>query len=341
MRYVNGQWTMELQMSTGDSVQVSHWAYMTQLLSGTTPPPPTTPSTSDSSQTDNWSWLAGTTWYVPSASLLAYITGPLAQVNVPIGDQTVFDIQGYNGGYFWGQTVVQLSADSGVSGQGTSPSTFALFGSVTPEGDVLVTFTPSDPTQPTTTGQGTMRYVDGQWRIELQMSTGTGLQVSHWAYMTQLPPGTTPPPPVYPSGETWPQANTWSWLANTSWYVPAPNLLAYVTGPLGQVNQPIGDQTIFNIQGYDQGFFWGNTVVQLSSPTQLSGEGTSPSTFSLFGSVTPEGNLLLTFTPSDPSQPTTSGQGTMRYVNGQWTMELQMSTGDSVQVSHWAYMMQS
>jgi hypothetical protein len=78
----------------------------------------------------------------------------------------------------------------------------------------------------------------------------------------------------YPAAVASPQPSNWSWLANTSWYVPAGNLLAYITGPLGQANQPIDDQTIFSIQGFNNGFFWGETTVQLSAQTDLGGEGT-------------------------------------------------------------------
>ena len=72
-----------------------------------------------------------------------------------------------------------------------SVTCLSLVGSVTPEGDVLLTFTPVNPTAnaSVTQGVGHMRYRFGQWMMENQMSSGpTRLQVTHWAYMAQSRP---------------------------------------------------------------------------------------------------------------------------------------------------------
>ncbi len=143
-----------------------------------------------------WEWLEDTYWYVPDISLKAYLFLPETNTLRELSDQTVWHITDYNGGYFWGKTVAELTfVDGGETGE---PSCLSLVGSVTPEGEVFLTFTTVEPDemtvdpQPTpavTQGVGVMRFDPrfGGWAIEPQMSTGprTGLQVNHWAYMVQ------------------------------------------------------------------------------------------------------------------------------------------------------------
>lgn len=134
-----------------------------------------------------WQWLADTFWYVPASNLPALLLDAETEVLVPISDQTVFHITGYRDGYFWGRTVARLQR-----GPVSSVTCLSLLGSVTPEGRVLLTFTPTDLTgQPTVTqGIGQMQLRQGQWTIEPQMSTGPNARfhVIHWAYMTQSDP---------------------------------------------------------------------------------------------------------------------------------------------------------
>lgn len=90
----------------------------------------------DASETNatRWSWLGeggGTYWYVPPENL------PAIQWNTAdpesytsISDQTVWHIQSYQGGYFFGPLVVKLE---------TAPRLCQfLIGSVTPDGRVLL-----------------------------------------------------------------------------------------------------------------------------------------------------------------------------------------------------------
>lgn len=131
-----------------------------------------------------WEWLKGTYWYVPEANLLAYSFETDTQEMHAVADQTVFNITGYRGGYFWGRTVVRL---------GHRPSAYlALTGSVTPEGRVLLTFTPfsTTPYSTPTTGFGQMCIHNGKVAMQNQMSSGSGKsQITHWAYMLQTEPG--------------------------------------------------------------------------------------------------------------------------------------------------------
>lgn len=131
----------------------------------------------------------------------------------------------------------------------------------------------------------------------------------------------------------------WRWLNGTTWYVPKSGLPAYVYTPsLGNSLTPVQDQTVYTITGYRNGYFWGRTAGKL-------GDGDNEiSCMSLVGSVTPEGALYLTFTPYPfaPGDEPTIGIGTMTFKGRSWTMENQMSSGSpSVQIGHWAYMVQT
>lgn len=132
----------------------------------------------------NWSWLNGTTWYVPTTGLPAYVYSPGTNQLIPVQDQTVYTITGYRNGYFWGRTATQLG-DNAVTCK-------SLVGSVTPEGQIYLTFTdyPHDANAVTTIGVGTMVFKAYQWTMANQMSTGSSAaQVGHWAYMVQTRPG--------------------------------------------------------------------------------------------------------------------------------------------------------
>jgi hypothetical protein len=134
-----------------------------------------------------------------------------------------------------------------------------------------------------------------------------------------------------------PTVNRWSWFAGTYWYVPTRNLPAVLFDSGTGTVAPVSDQTVFQITGYRDGYFWGNTAVGLGSST--------PSALSLVGSVTPQGDVLLTFTSTGGSAGPviTQGQGVMRRKCGGWTMENQMFTapGQRLQIGHWAYMVQT
>ena len=134
-----------------------------------------------------------------------------------------------------------------------------------------------------------------------------------------------------------PTAKRWSWLADTYCCVPTKNLPAVLFNRSTDTLAPVNDQTVFQITGYREGCFWGKTVTQLGS--------SSASSSSLVGSITPQGQVLLTFTQtSSTSSPlVTEGFGKMHRKFGQWTMENQMFTlpGQTLQIGHWAYMVQT
>ena len=130
----------------------------------------------------------------------------------------------------------------------------------------------------------------------------------------------------------------WSFLHNSYWYVPAVNLPALLSSTSnGGTFIPISDQTVFYIQRYVKGYFWGTVATELTVLGQTMG----PACFQMVGSVTPEGTLNLSFTPTGTSGAPTAGFGTMRLIGRQWTMENQMSTTMSGgTATHWAYMVQ-
>ena len=131
----------------------------------------------------------------------------------------------------------------------------------------------------------------------------------------------------------------WSFLQNSYWYVPTPNLLALLSSVEegAGIVAPIDDQTVFYIKNYQAGYFWGTVATELT----IAGQPSGPTCFFLVGSVTPEGAVNLSFTPTGSSGVPTIGIGTMRFRADQWTMENQMSTnGGTGTVSHWAYMVQ-
>ena len=131
------------------------------------------------------SWLAGTYWCVPTAILQATLYNSSTGTLSILRDQTVFQVTGYSGGYFWGKVVAQFGS--------FAPSGSSMVGSVTPEGKVLLSFTQSsgDTTLSVTQGYGTMVRRSSQWTMGNQMFTppGSTIQIGHWAYMVPTRPG--------------------------------------------------------------------------------------------------------------------------------------------------------
>jgi len=129
-----------------------------------------------------------------------------------------------------------------------------------------------------------------------------------------------------------PDVTDWSALIGTTWVVPKTNLPAVSFDPATQIISKTRDQTVYQVTGYRDGYFWGPTAAKLGSgPTVCK---------SMVGSVTPQGEVLLLFTQQLPNGQTMLNQGFGQMIrqNGQWTMQNQTGT-DSM--AHWAYMVQS
>jgi outer membrane autotransporter protein len=114
MRLINGVPQMEMQMITGDTLLITHWAYMVPYDPLTFTPPPAAPVMANS--VPEWAWTSGTRWRIASPSMFGTTTPGRFVVN------------GYQNGYFWG---------SGAAPAGSSAGNFTLLSSVTPEGRVL------------------------------------------------------------------------------------------------------------------------------------------------------------------------------------------------------------
>lgn len=123
-------------------------------------------------------------WIVPSSTLRAYlITGE----NEPkaVIDQTVWIIDSYSNGYIFGTSYASLDR--------VPVSKRKLIGSITPQGDVLISFY-SDSDSNVITGSGKFEQRDrhrckrDSWQFIMQMNQVSTLTISHWSYMVRTSP---------------------------------------------------------------------------------------------------------------------------------------------------------
>ncbi|CAH1650008.1 autotransporter family protein [Chelatococcus asaccharovorans] len=216
-------------------------------------------------QSGPWdSTISNTHWYVPVPQLLAYTAPATSFANpIPTGDQTLWTLGTSVNGVFTGTSSATLTIGPLVT---TSDSN--IEGRVTPSGEIAMVFTPTTGGA-TTIGLGTMQTRDGVTAMEMQMITGTSLLVSHWAYMLPYDPANfTPPPPLPVPANSSPQ---WAWTGGTPWRIVSPALFG--TAAPGTLV----------ITDYKNGYFWGVGK----------GPAGSPKTYTLLGSITPEGRVLF------------------------------------------------
>ncbi|MCJ8269513.1 MAG: hypothetical protein MJK04_08940 [Psychrosphaera sp.] len=132
----------------------------------------------------DWAWLENTYWYCPVECMPAIQTADGETFNWA-GDQTVWHITGYKGGYFWGITAALLTG-VGEQPDTTNINQATFFGTITPEGQVYMTFL-TDPQN--TLGLGRVTTYLDQQSFEMQMTSGiASAQVVHWAYMLPITP---------------------------------------------------------------------------------------------------------------------------------------------------------
>ena len=208
--------------------------------------------------------LSNSSWYVTVPQMLAYASGTTSFANpLAIGDQTLWALGTSVNGVFSGTSTGQL-----LIGNTYSYSTLSIQGSVTTSGQILMVFTPSSG--PTTIGLGQMADRGGAYEMEMQMITGSSVLVTHWAYMTSYDPATFTPPQAQQVDSN--ESPNWKWTAGTPWRMTSPGLF----GSAGQGN--------LVITNYDGGYFWGVAVAP---------GGASAGVFTVLGSITPEGRVLL------------------------------------------------
>lgn len=128
-------------------------------------------------------YLENTVWIVPPQTLLSYQYSD--GNNIPTSDQTVWIINEYNHGYFFGDSYTALN---GVPG-----SHRKIVGSITPDGEVYITFYPlSENTHEAdlVNGIGTFKKHNRKYFFTMQMNSAqnsfTGL--SHWSFMLSVKP---------------------------------------------------------------------------------------------------------------------------------------------------------
>ena len=133
----------------------------------------------------------------------------------------------------------------------------------------------------------------------------------------------------------WAQSAIWdSTISNTNWYVPVPQLLAYAAPRTGFSNPiPVGDQTLWTLGTATNGAFTGTSTAQLAIGPTLAVDSST-----IQGFVNSAGQITMVFTPTSGGV-TTVGLGHMQTINGVTSMEMQMITGQSLLVTHWAYML--
>lgn len=139
-----------------------------------------------------WDFLANTYWYVPTPFLRALQFSSGRNELAWMGDQTVWHLTGYRGGYFWGACAAALfSAGEADANPPPTIQQSRIVGSVTAEGRVLMNFISGSGKRETiVTGYGSMVKVKRQWAFQMQMSTGAaGTQLLHWADMLQTREG--------------------------------------------------------------------------------------------------------------------------------------------------------
>ncbi len=121
-------------------------------------------------------------------------------------------------------------------------------------------------------------------------------------------------------------------ISNSNWYVPFPLMLAYGTSGTSFANPfAVGDQTLWALGTSTNGVFTGT-----SSATLTIGPVVTTSSMTIQGTVTDAGQITMLF--NNGAALTTVGLGVMQQVGGVTTMEMQMITGDTMMVTHWAYM---
>ena len=222
------------------------------------------------SQSTNWdSILTGSQWYVPPQNKLAYLTSTsnLTQT-VQVGDQTLWSITSCVNGVFAGTSSQSLTIPYSGGGNQTASNT-GMNGFINNAGQVLIDFATTNGGPPTI-ALGNYRDVIGETTnlIEMQMISqiSSDQYITHWAYMASYTnvnyPTTTPSNSAFLS-------TNWQWMQGTTWNITGTNLFG--TNGSGS----------FAISTYNSGYFWGN------------GTGTTNGGFTLIGSATPEGNLIL------------------------------------------------
>lgn len=126
--------------------------------------------------------IKDTVWIVPPSTLLAYQYSPSSYTAVT--DQTVWVIDGYDNGYFFGSSYTAV-----INSGSTTYTQKKILGTVTSGGAVYITFIPTGAVSTTdlVNGIGTFVNLQGSYQFVMQMNAGSTLDgLSHWSYMISI-----------------------------------------------------------------------------------------------------------------------------------------------------------
>ena len=220
------------------------------------------------SQSTNWDGLlTGSQWFVPTQDMLAYITSTSNLTeNVQVGDQTLWNITQCVNGIFTGTSSQSLTIPISGMNPPLMASNTAMNGVINTAGEVLINFYQTNGD--ITIALGNYRNVGGTDFIEMQMisKTASAQNITHWAYMASYTNAAYPT--NTPTNASLLSTN-WEWIQGTTWNLLDPSLFG------------ANGSGTFSVSTYNNGYFWG------------AGSGTTNGAFTLIGSVTPEGNLIL------------------------------------------------
>lgn len=130
----------------------------------------------------------------------------------------------------------------------------------------------------------------------------------------------------------------WDFLEGSYWYVPPAYLPALQMAATDTMPVRMTDQTVWQITGYSDGYFWGNCAALIyETGTTPAG---APVGMRMAGSVTPDGSVQISFMPISNvgAAMSTSGWGYMRLEDKTWIFDMQMASGITTLVAHWAQM---
>lgn len=165
---IGGVNEMEMQMISGTSLVITHWAYMTPYSgpnSAATAPIANPPSSAN----PYYSWTAGTAWKIVAPTLFGTISPGR------------FNVSTYNGGYFYGYGV----------GPNANPISYTQIGSITPQGKVLFA-TMASGTQVLNATYGDLTGSSGSGVMTLaDYDSTTALPTGSFTLLSQITPYST------------------------------------------------------------------------------------------------------------------------------------------------------
>ena len=128
-------------------------------------------------------YIENSIYIVPVQTLLAYLY--VDGLNLPVQDQTVWVINKYDKGYFFGKTYAAING---------KPSTqLNMSGSITSSGEVYITFLSPPNSNTDTVIKGVGKFVitkdSGYFVMQMNSAENSSSGLSHWSYMVSVKPG--------------------------------------------------------------------------------------------------------------------------------------------------------